>query len=70
MTSENPASLPPMVMDTSEVEEFREPSWFAITSSVVAPEQALNANEDGLWAAFHRYGYALVLRSQEPLELM
>ncbi|CAM5536261.1 hypothetical protein SCANM63S_08338 [Streptomyces canarius] len=54
ITSAKPASLPPMVMDTSEVEEFSEPSWLASTSSVFAPEQALKANEEGLWAAFHR----------------
>lgn len=62
MTSENPASLPPMVMETSPVVEFSGPSWFLVTFVVTAPEQEVSANEDGAWAFFHRYGYALKLR--------
>lgn len=42
--------------------EFSGPSWLLVTSVVTAPEQEVSANEDGAWAFFHRYGYALKLR--------
>lgn len=54
MTSEKPASLPPMVRETRPVEEFRGASWLFVTSVVTAPEQEVSANEDGAWAFFHR----------------
>ncbi|MFE2248001.1 hypothetical protein ACFXC2_14710, partial [Streptomyces lavendulae] len=62
MTSENPASLPPMVMLTRSVPELRGPSCPERTSSVRAPEQAAKEKVWGEWAAkpvaFVSYGGA------------
>jgi hypothetical protein len=57
-------------MDTSVVAALRADSWELITVVVVAPEQVSDTYEAGWFAAFQRAGKALVLWSQEPLELM
>ncbi len=68
MTSAKPASLPPTVIETRPVVEFSGPSWFATTSLVRAPEQAVKLNDEGELAADQRYGYAFGERLQSPLE--
>lgn len=56
MTSANPASFPPIVMETRSVAAESGPSWLAVTSPVRAPEQAVNAKEEGAFAFFHSTG--------------
>src|SRR5579859_7697932 len=68
MTPENPASLPPMVRLTSVVLVLSADTWLPMTSAVVAPAQAMETNEAGAFAPAHCSGYALVLRSQLPLD--
>jgi hypothetical protein len=68
MTPEKPASLPPMVRLTSVVPGRSADTWLPVTSAVVAPAQATETNEPGAFTPAHCSGYALVLRSQLPLE--
>ena len=56
MTLAKPASLPPMVMLTSVVLALSADTWLLRTSAVVAPEQAIETNEAGEWAAAHCSG--------------
>src|SRR5260370_9962765 len=70
MTRARPASLPPMVRLTSVVLAVSADTWLPVTSAVVAPAQAAETNEAGAFTPAHCSGYALVLRSQLPLEEM
>ncbi len=56
MTSENPASLPPMLMETRAVLAESGPSCPERTSPVRAPEQAVKEKDEGEFAAAQRYG--------------
>ncbi|BFO20216.1 hypothetical protein SHKM778_66040 [Streptomyces sp. KM77-8] len=67
MTSANPASLPPTLIETSPVAVESGPSCPERTSPVRAPEQAVKSKDEGECAAAQRYGCALVLRLQSPL---
>jgi hypothetical protein len=64
------ASLPPIVMLTSVVLAVSAETWLLRTSAVVAPEHATETKEVGELASAHCSGYALVLRSQLPLDEM
>src|ERR1700678_3343270 len=70
MVLAKPASLPPIVMLTSVVLGLSAETWLLRTSAVVAPEQATETKEVGELTAAHCSGYALVLRSQLPLDEM
>jgi hypothetical protein len=56
MTSEKPASLPPMVRETRSVAELSGVSCLETTSPVRAPEQATEVKVAGACAAAHRAG--------------
>src|ERR1700754_4839811 len=59
-----PASLPPIVIETSLVAAVTDEIWFAITSSVVAPLQATKTRSVFARCLDARYGYADVPRWQ------
>jgi hypothetical protein len=56
MTLEKPASLPPMVMETSVVLALSADTWLLSTSAVVAPEQATETKVAGELAPAHCSG--------------
>ena len=56
MTEEKPTSLPPTVIETSEVPLFSAPSWLLITELVVAPEQVSLTKLAGALALAHSWG--------------
>ena len=62
--------MPPTERLTSEVAPVSAPSWLAVTSVVLAPEQAAKTKLDGPCAFAHSCGYAFVLRRQLPLAVV
>ena len=50
-TALKPASLPPTLMVTTPVDDDSADSWLAVTSAVVAPEQATNVSAAPVRAA-------------------